>query len=74
MHSLWLTTRAQGIGVDWVSILTPERATKDLAVPENCSLVAYLCIGWPEEEHEDPEVVRHGWQDRTANCWKIETR
>ena len=74
VHNLWLAARARGIGVGWVSILDPERATGDLAVPESWSLVAYLCIGWPEEEHEDPELVRHGWQDRTADCRKIETR
>ena len=27
-------------------------------------LVAYLCIGWPAEEHLDPELERHGWQER----------
>jgi 5,6-dimethylbenzimidazole synthase len=26
--------------------------------------VAYLCIGRPREEHLDPELVRHGWQER----------
>jgi hypothetical protein len=38
----------------------------DLAAPPGWELVAYLCGGWPEEEHADPELVRHGWQERTA--------
>ena len=25
-------------------------------------MIAYLCIGWPEEEHIDPELERAGWQ------------
>ena len=74
VHTLWLTARTCGIGVGWVSILDPAQAMRDLGVPEDWSLVAYLCIGWPEEEHEDPELVRHGWQDRTADCRKLEKR
>jgi 5,6-dimethylbenzimidazole synthase len=23
-----------------------------------------LCVGWPAEEHLDPELERHGWQQR----------
>lgn len=74
VHTLWLTARTHGVGVGWVSILDPAKAKKNLKVPEDWSLVAYLCIGWPEEEHHDPELVRHGWQDRTADCRKVERR
>jgi 5,6-dimethylbenzimidazole synthase len=35
-----------------------------LDVPESWRLVAYLCVGYPEEEHTDPELERHGWQQR----------
>ncbi len=64
VHALWLAARARGIGVGWVSILDPVRVGIDLGVPPSWSLVAYLCIGWPEEEHLDPELVRAGWQQR----------
>ena len=57
----WLAARAAGIGVGWVSILDPERVRTDLGQPEQYGLVAYLCVGWPEEEHLDPELVRRGW-------------
>jgi 5,6-dimethylbenzimidazole synthase len=33
-------------------------------VPPTWTLVAYLCIGWPVEEHLDPELDRHRWQQR----------
>jgi 5,6-dimethylbenzimidazole synthase len=26
--------------------------------------IAYLCVGWPEEQHHDPELERFGWQPR----------
>jgi len=64
VNTLWLAARAQGIGVGWVSILDADQAAADLEVPDGWRLVAYLCIGWPEEEHMDPELERHGWQDR----------
>lgn len=64
VHTLWLAARAEGIGVGWVSILEPNVVTKALEVPETWALVAYLCLGWPVEEHLDPELERAGWQGR----------
>ncbi|RCK39070.1 cob(II)yrinic acid a,c-diamide reductase [Thalassospira profundimaris] len=61
---LWLAARVKGIGVGWVSILEPEVVGKTLEVPEHWRLIAYLCIGYPEEDHIVPELVREGWQDR----------
>lgn len=64
IHTLWLAARAEGVGVGWVSILEPDVVTRALHVPESWVLVAYLCVGWPVEEHLDPELERLGWQDR----------
>ena len=64
VHGLWLAARAWGIGVGWVSILEPEQIKEILRVPKDWSLIAYLCIGYPEEEHSDPELERHGWEVR----------
>ena len=64
VHTLWLAGRAEGIGLGWVSILEPEVVTKALDVPESWTLIAYLCLGWPVEEHLDPELERAGWQAR----------
>jgi 5,6-dimethylbenzimidazole synthase len=64
---LWLAARAEGLGVGWVSILDPDAACRTLELPRDWSLVAYLCIGWPEEEHDDPELERHGWQERLSD-------
>jgi 5,6-dimethylbenzimidazole synthase len=64
VNTLWLAARAAGVGVGWVSILHPGRVSAILDVPEDWHLVAYLCLGLPEEEHLEPELVRAGWQDR----------
>lgn len=64
IQTFWLAARARGIGVGWVSILDPERLARDLDVPEDWRLVAYLCVGWPETEGETPELEQAGWERR----------
>ena len=66
LHTLWLAARAHGLGVGWVSILAPETIPGILDVPADWSFIAYLCIGWPQEEHTTPELEREGWQARVA--------
>jgi 5,6-dimethylbenzimidazole synthase len=63
---LWLAGRAAGLGLGWVSILDPIEVATTCEAPAGFKLIAYLCIGWPEEEHVDPELARRGWQDRTS--------
>jgi 5,6-dimethylbenzimidazole synthase len=66
IETFWLAARAHGLGVGWVSILDPVLIKTDLDVPAPWKFIAYLCVGWPEEEHIDPELARHGWQPRTS--------
>ena len=65
IQTLWLAARADGIGMGWVSILDPKAVTRVLDVPAGWSLVAYLCLGLPAEEHLDPELERHHWEVRS---------
>ena len=58
----WLAARIKGVGVGWVSIVEPEIVSEALGVPAEWKLIAYLCVGWPEEEHDVPELVRAGWE------------
>lgn len=67
VQTFWLAARAEGLGVGWVSILDPHAACRTLELPPDWSLVAYLCVGWPEEEHDDPELERHGWEQRLCD-------
>jgi 5,6-dimethylbenzimidazole synthase len=62
--TFWLAARAAGLGVGWVSILDPAQVGETLAAPASWKFIAYLCIGWPQEEHLDPELERFGWQAR----------
>jgi 5,6-dimethylbenzimidazole synthase len=64
VQTLWLAARAEGLGMGWVSILDPAAVTRALDVPASWTLVAYLDLGWPAEEHLDPELERHHWERR----------
>jgi 5,6-dimethylbenzimidazole synthase len=64
VQTMWLAARAEGLGMGWVSIFDPAEVTRVLDVPEGWKLVAYLDIGWPAEEHLDPELERHHWEAR----------
>lgn len=66
VHTIWLTARAWNLGVGWVSILEPDTVKRSLEVPESWSLVAYLCLGYPQEQHLDPELQRQGWEARAG--------
>ncbi len=69
IHTLWLTARALNIGVGWVSIIDPAAVGKALCVPESWQLTGYLCVGYPLEFSETPELHRVGWQVDKASVW-----
>ena len=58
----WLAARAHGVGVGWVSILDPDAVRRIVEAPPEWKLVGYLCVGFPVEEHDVPELVRAGWE------------
>jgi 5,6-dimethylbenzimidazole synthase len=66
LHTFWLAARMHGLGVGWISILEPGGLAATLDIPEGWSFIAYLCVGWPREEHRTPELERAGWQARVA--------
>ncbi len=60
----WLSLRAEGLGLGWVSILDDTRLCRDLNAPSHWRLIGYFCIGHPEETSETPELERAGWESR----------
>ncbi len=63
--TLWLAAREAGLGMGWVSIVDPAKISAMLGAPAHWKFIGYLLLGWPEEEHLDPELERLGWQPRT---------
>jgi 5,6-dimethylbenzimidazole synthase len=61
---MWLAARAEGIGMGWVSILDPARVAAILEVPSGWRFIGYFCFGYPQAEHDSPELERAGWERR----------
>jgi 5,6-dimethylbenzimidazole synthase len=74
IHTFWLCARAENLGVGWVSILDPRQICRTLDVPTQWNLIAYLCVGFPLEEHLDPELERHDWQAHVVENARLHRR
>ncbi|WP_028349650.1 5,6-dimethylbenzimidazole synthase [Bradyrhizobium murdochi] len=62
--AMWLAARAEGIGLGWVSILTPARIHEILDVPQSWKFIGYFCVGYPQAEFDRPALERANWEYR----------
>lgn len=74
IHTIWIAARAWGVGVGWVSIVHPDRVAEILDVPPAWQLVAYLCIGYPQEETTVPALRRAGWESKDKRSEVVHVR
>jgi 5,6-dimethylbenzimidazole synthase len=74
VYTFWLAARAHGIGAGWVSILEPDVVTSALDVPPEWKLIAYLCVGYPTEERDSPELERERWETRDTEASRLHQR
>jgi len=65
IQNLWLTARAEGLGVGWVSFFRPEDLRELLGIPATAEPVAWLCVGYPDERPTRPGLEAAGWASRT---------
>ncbi len=64
VQNLWLASRAEGVGVGWVSIVDPNAVKGALGIPEGVKVIAYLCMGYVTHFPERPELEAVGWLSR----------
>ncbi|MBV1837480.1 5,6-dimethylbenzimidazole synthase [Acetobacter estunensis] len=64
VHTFWLAAAERGIGVGWVSILDPTDVRRTLCVDPDWQFIAYLCVGYPKQPSDTPELERLGWEHR----------
>lgn len=64
IENLWLAARAEGLGVGWVSFYRPVDLQALLALPDRVTPIAYLCVGWPDEQPLRPGLEAAGWSRR----------
>jgi len=64
IQNLWLSARAEGIGMGWVSILDHGALKQLLGIPRPVKVLAYLCLGYVSEFAARPDLEVAGWRAR----------
>jgi 5,6-dimethylbenzimidazole synthase len=64
IQNIWLTARAEGVGMGWVSLFDPEALRKLLRMPEGSRPVAILCMGYVREFYAQPMLQMLDWAQR----------
>ena len=64
VENLWLSARAEGLGVGWVSIFNEDELKSILKIPDSIIPIAYLCVGRVKYFHTKPELEEKKWAKR----------
>ena len=68
IQNLWLASRAEGLGMGWVSLFEPQALADLLGLPAGAKPLAVLCLGPVEAFYPVPMLVLEGWaQERPLN-------
>ncbi len=66
IQNLWLAARAEGLGMGWVSIFSPEQLAQLLQMPEGSRPIAVLCLGPVTAFYDQPMLQTEKWAQRAA--------
>jgi len=61
IQNLWLASRAEGLGMGWVSLFDPEALAELLGMPDGAKPLAIICLGPVKEFYPVPMLVMEGW-------------
>ncbi|WP_229504971.1 5,6-dimethylbenzimidazole synthase [Massilia mucilaginosa] len=64
LQNMWLASRAEGVGMGWVSLFDPARLAALLSIPEGGKPVAVVCIGHVAQFYPMPMLEMEGWETR----------
>jgi 5,6-dimethylbenzimidazole synthase len=68
IQNLWLASRAEGLGMGWVSLFEPQALADLLGLPAGAKPLAVLCLGPVEGFYPAPMLALEGWaQPRPLN-------
>ena len=65
IQNMWLASRAEGLGMGWVSLFDPAALAHLLAMPEGAQPVAILCLGHVAAFYPRPMLELEGWAQRS---------
>ncbi len=63
IQNLWLASRAENLGMGWVSLFDPDALAQLLQCPDGALPVALICLGPVEAFYEKPMLTETGWRD-----------
>ena len=64
IQNLWLASRAEGLGMGWVSLFDPAEVAHLLGLPEGAAPIALLCLGPVEQFYPEPMLQQANWAKR----------
>jgi len=64
VENLWLSARAEGLGVGWVSILRNDALAEIFSIPADVIPIAYLCVGYVRDFPHRPILASKDWAQR----------
>jgi nicotinate-nucleotide--dimethylbenzimidazole phosphoribosyltransferase len=65
IENMWLSARAHGLGMGWVTLFDPDELADLLGLPEGVVTLGWLCLGWPDERPPSPGLERAAWSKKT---------
>ncbi|MCF4978431.1 5,6-dimethylbenzimidazole synthase [Pseudomonas gessardii] len=63
IQNLWLASRAEGLGLGWVSLFEPRDLADLLGLPPGAKPLAVLCLGPVTEFYPAPMLQLEGWTE-----------
>lgn len=63
IQNLWLASRAEGLGMGWVSLFEPQALAELLGMPAGSKPLAVLCLGPVTAFYDAPMLVQQGWAE-----------
>jgi nicotinate-nucleotide--dimethylbenzimidazole phosphoribosyltransferase len=64
IQNLWLSARAEGLGVGWVSFYKKQDVRKILDIPPHIEPIGLLSVGYTNQFQEQPLLESVGWGKR----------
>jgi 5,6-dimethylbenzimidazole synthase len=78
IQNMWLASRAEGLGMGWVSIFDPIELSQLLNIPNGAKPIAVLCLGHVSSFYKEPMLIEAGWKTAKTleemvmqNHWQI---
>ncbi len=64
IENMWLASRAENLGMGWVSFFDPADVAALLCCPEGAKPIALICLGPVARFYEKPVLELEGWRER----------